>query len=92
MYNFRKNTKVYILKTDDLLLTITNTVRKVTSNKNLEIDLNTRFEDIEDWDSLNTVDMEMDLESTLSISFEVGEFGELKDVNSLLDCLVQKLK
>jgi acyl carrier protein len=80
------------LKTDDLLLTITNTVRKVTSNKNLEIDLNTRFEDIEDWDSLNTVDMEMDLESTLSISFEVGEFGELKDVNSLLDCLVQKLK
>lgn len=74
-----------------LLSKVTDIIRKITSNSALEVDEITKFEEIDDWDSLNTVDMEMELESTFSISFEVGEFRELADVSALLTCILQKL-
>jgi len=80
------------MQKEELLAKITGIMQKITSNPNLHVTEETRFEDIEDWDSLNTVDMEMDLESTLSISFEIGEFRELDTISALLDCLAQKLK
>lgn len=66
-------------------------IKKITSNPNLNITTDTRFDDIEDWDSLNTVNMEMELESIFSISFETGEFGEIETVGELIDSLSSKL-
>ncbi len=74
----------------DLLLKVTSIIRKIAGNTTLEIDETTKFQEISEWDSLNTVDMEMELESTFSISFEVGEFRELDDVGTLLTCMMQK--
>lgn len=82
----------FFLERADLLLKVTDIIRKITSNPGLAVDETTKFEEIEEWDSLNTVDMEMELESTFSISFEVGEFRELEDIDTLLTCIAQKLK
>ncbi len=75
---------------EKILQEITDRVRTIASNKDLEVALDTEFENIEEWDSLNTVDLEMELESALDVSFETGEFGEFKTVKELVDSLVGK--
>lgn len=79
------------LEREILLSKVTDIIRKITSNPTLEVNEATKFEEIDEWDSLNTVDMEMELESTLSISFETGEFRELDTIEALLNCIMQKL-
>lgn len=76
----------------NLLTKVIDIIRKITSNPVLAVDETTKFDEIEEWDSLNTVDMEMELENIFSIDFEVGEFRELDDINALLTCITEKLK
>lgn len=92
MYNTNNDTyKGLCLEREVLRSQVTDIIRKITSNSTLKINETTKFDEIDEWDSLNTVDMEMEVESTFSISFEVGEFRELADVNALLTCIMQKL-
>jgi len=77
---------------ETLLETIQTLMRKVATNAELAVDETTVFETIEDWDSLNTVDLEMELENNLGIDFEIGEFQEFKTVGSLMESLQHKLK
>ena len=74
----------------ELLGQVTQIIRKISANSSLEVNELTRFDEIDDWDSLNTVDMEMELESTFDISFATGEFRELETIGELLNCLSQK--
>ena len=48
-------------------------------------------EDIDEWDSLNNVDLEMTLETECGIDFEVGEFEELKTVGEMIDMVEKKV-
>jgi acyl carrier protein len=80
------------LEKANLLTKVIDIIRKITSNPVLAVDETTKFDEIEEWDSLNTVDMEMELENIFSIDFEVGEFRELDDINALLTCITEKLK
>lgn len=76
---------------EELFNSIQGIMRKIASNSDLEVGESTVFEEIEEWDSLNTVDMEMEVESHFKISFEVGEFRELHTVGELIDCITSKL-
>ena len=53
---------------------VTKLMRQLSDNQSLVIDNETRFAEIENWDSLNTVDLEMDVESQFNIEFQSGEF------------------
>lgn len=66
-------------------------IKKIADNANLEINEDTQFSSIENWDSLNTVDLEMEVENTFSISFETGEFQEYKDVSTLINAIANKI-
>ncbi len=67
-------------------------MRNISSNETLVVDDSVVFEDVEGWDSLNTVDLEMDLETNLDVSFATGEFQEYKSVKELVDALGDKVK
>ena len=77
---------------EEILETIERLMRQITQNPDLPVEESTRFEEIEAWESLNTVDLEMELENTFSISYEMGEFQEIKDVASLAESLLKKIK
>jgi len=79
------------MKREDIFLQITKIIQKTTSNPSLHLNENTKFEDIENWDSLTTVDVEMEIENIFSINFEIGEFKEMNDIKSLLNLLDTKL-
>lgn len=77
---------------EEILKTIESLMKQIAQNPDLPVQESTKFEEVEAWDSLNTVDLEMELESTFSISYEVGEFQEIKDVSSLAESLLKKIK
>ncbi|MFC2074631.1 acyl carrier protein [Campylobacterota bacterium] len=66
-------------------------IKKVADNDTLELNADTVIEDIAEWDSLNNVDLEMALETALNISFEVGEFEELKTISEMTTALEKKV-
>lgn len=70
---------------------ITSLVKKIADNNALELTPESAFEDIENWDSLNTVDLEMEIEQEFSISFETGEFQEYKTIAQLIDAISKKV-
>ena len=77
---------------EDILEVVTKAMRNISSNETLVVDDSVVFEDVEGWDSLNTVDLEMDLETNLDVSFATGEFQEYKSVKELVDALGDKVK
>ena len=79
------------MQREDIFLKITQIIQKATSNDDLILKEETELEDIENWDSLTTVDVEMEIENVFSVSFEIGEFKETRDIKSLLDLLSSKL-
>ena len=81
-----------ILSREDILAVVTKAMRNISSNETLVVDDGVVFEDVEGWDSLNTVDLEMDLETNLDVSFATGEFQEYKSVKELVDALGDKTK
>ena len=66
-------------------------MKAVSENDALQIDIDTLFSDIDNWDSLNTVDLEMDVESKFNIEFDSGEFQIYRSVGELLDAITDKL-
>jgi len=80
------------LSREDILEVVTKAMRNISSNETLVVDDSVVFEDVEGWDSLNTVDLEMDLETNLDVSFATGEFQEYKSVKELVDALGDKVK
>ena len=66
-------------------------IKKIAEDNALELSEDTVIEDIANWDSLNNVDLEMALETSCKIDFEVGEFEELKTIGTMIDTLTKKL-
>ena len=76
---------------EELKIEIITKIKNIADSQDLELNDNTQFDDIEEWDSLNTVDLEMELESSLNISFETGEFQEYKTIGELTDSIANKV-
>ena len=66
-------------------------IKKVLANDALEINTDTVIQNIDEWDSLNNVDLEMTLETECGIDFEVGEFEELKTVGEMISTVEKKV-
>ena len=70
---------------------IVSEIRKILENDALEINADTVIQDIDEWDSLNNVDLEMTLETECGIDFEVGEFEELKTIGEMISTVEKKV-
>ena len=49
-------------------------------------------ENVEDWDSLNHINLVSAIEKEFKIRFALGELMTLKDVGALVDLMIEKLK
>ena len=59
-----------ILSREDIFTVVTKAMRNINSNKTLVVDDGVTFKNIKGLDSLNTVDLEVNLD----VSFATGEF------------------
>ena len=66
--------------------------RDIFDEDDLIIEDETTSEDIEDWDSLNHINLVSSIEKEFKIKFALGELMALKDVGAMIDLMIEKLK
>ena len=66
--------------------------RDIFDDKGLLIADNTTAADIEDWDSLNHINLINAIEKEFNIRFALGELESLKDVGAMIELILEKQK
>jgi acyl carrier protein len=76
---------------EEVLNTVQDIFRDIFDDQTLVIENSTNSEDIEDWDSMNHINLVSAIEKEFSIRFALGELQTLNDVGSMIDLMMQKL-
>jgi acyl carrier protein len=66
--------------------------RDIFDEDDLIVSDSTNSDEIEDWDSLNHINLVCAIELELKIKFALGELQTLKDVGEMIDLIMKKLK
>jgi len=66
--------------------------RDIFDEDDMVIEDKTSSDDIEDWDSLNHINLVSAIEKEFEIRFALGELMTLKDVGAMIDLMIEKLK
>jgi acyl carrier protein len=75
----------------DLMNKIQEIFRDVFDEEDLNIVTSTNSDDIDEWDSLNHINLVSSIEKDLGIRFSLGELESLKDVGAMADLIIEKL-
>lgn len=65
--------------------------REVFDDEDLEINDNTNSDDIEEWDSLENINLMVLMEKTFHIKFQISEIGDLENVGDMVDLIMKKV-
>jgi acyl carrier protein len=66
--------------------------RDIFDEEDMVIEDKTSSDNVEEWDSLNNINLVSAIEKEFEIRFSLGELMALKDVGSMIDLMVEKLK
>ena len=66
--------------------------RDIFDEEDMVIEDKTSSDDVEEWDSLNHINLVSAIEKEFEIRFALRELMALKDVGSMIDLMVKKLK
>jgi acyl carrier protein len=66
--------------------------RDIFDDKELIVTNGTNSDEIEDWDSLNHINLVSAIEKEFNIRFALGELLSLKDVGTMIDLMLEKFK
>lgn len=75
----------------DLMNKIQEIFRDVFDEDDLVIVESTNSEDIDEWDSLNHINLVSSIEKEVGVRFSLGELEDLKDVGAMVDLIIDKL-
>lgn len=65
--------------------------RDVFDDETITVDENTTANDIEDWDSLEHINLMAAVESEFGVKFSMGQVVTMKNVGEMADIILQKL-
>ena len=65
--------------------------RDIFDDDEMIIEDKTSSNDVEDWDSLNHINLVSAIEMEFKIKFALGELMELKDIRGMIDLMIEKL-
>ncbi len=66
-------------------------VREIFDDETLEVTDTTTAADVEDWDSLEQINILVAAEKAFSVKFSIAEVEGLKNVGEMVDLIVSKL-
>ena len=64
--------------------------RDIFDEDDMVIKDKTNPDDVEDWDSLNQINLVSSIEKEFKIKFSIGELVVLKDVGAMVDLMIEK--
>jgi acyl carrier protein len=76
---------------DKLFDSVQEIFRDIFDEENLIIQEKTNSDSIEEWDSLNHINLVSAIEKEFKIKFALGELMALRDVGSMIDLMIEKL-
>ena len=65
--------------------------KDVLDSEDIKLNLNTTANDVEDWDSLNHIELVVNIEKQFDIRFSSKEIQSWKNVGQLAECINNKL-
>ena len=80
------------MNTDEALKRLTEVFRDVFDDESLVISGNTTSADIEDWDSIEHINLVEAVENEFGMKFKMREVSGMKNVGEMLDIICQRGK
>ena len=77
---------------DEVFSGVQDIFRDIFDVDDLVVSDTTNSDEIEDWDSLNHINLVSAIEKEFEIRFALGELMALKDVGAMIDLMIEKLK
>lgn len=65
--------------------------RDVFDDEDIEVNDFTTADDIEDWDSLEHINLVVEIENTFGIKFNMGEVNGMKNVGEMVDIILGRV-
>ena len=75
---------------DEIFDSLQNIFRDIFDDEDLIISNSTNSEEVEDWDSLNHINLVSAIEKEFNIKFALGELISLKDVGAMVDLMINE--
>ena len=75
----------------ELLEAVAEILRDIFDDDTLEVTESTCSEDVEDWDSLEQINILVAIQDRFGIQFSLDDVSDLKDVGDTLDLIESKL-
>ena len=66
--------------------------QEVFDDDTIEVNDNTTAEDIEDWDSLEHINLVVATENAFGIKFNIGEVNKFKNVGEMVDTILIRIE
>lgn len=76
---------------EEVFATLTDIFRDVFDDDDIELTDATTADDIEDWDSLEQINLVVACEKKFNVKFDMKEIQSLKNVGEMVDTIVSKL-
>jgi acyl carrier protein len=77
---------------EEVFIAVQDIFRDIFDDKDLILENETSSSNIEGWDSLNHIGIISASEKEFKVKFALGELSSLKDIGSLVDMIIEKLK
>lgn len=71
--------------------TLCSIFRNVFDDNSIELYDEMTSDDIEDWDSLENINLVTAIEKNFDIHFEISEISSFKNVGQMIDCILKKV-
>ena len=76
---------------EEVLVVVQDVFRDIFDDENLLVEDATQSDDIEDWDSMNHINLVSAIEKKFSIRFALGELQTLNNVGAMIDLMLKKI-
>lgn len=77
---------------EDVRIKLQNIFEDVFDNVSIVLNDETSAVDIDGWDSLTHITILSAVQDEFSISFNINEIVEMKNVGDIIDCIIKKMK
>ena len=76
---------------EEVLSSVQDIFRDIFDDQTLIVEDATESDDIEDWDSMNHINLVSAIEKKFNIRFALGELQSLNNVGAMIDLMMQKI-
>lgn len=76
---------------EEIMNRLTNVFRSVFDDEEINISDKTTADDIEDWDSLEHINLLVAVEQEFNIKFNMNEVGNMKNVGDMVDIIISRM-